>query len=62
MNVYGKAMSHTKRNANSKVVEMVLRKPESQAEAEPKRQNEAIGSLQDALLRPQPIEKIWLRG
>jgi len=44
MNVYGKAMSDTKRQVHSKVVAMVLRKREPQAETEKAASNEAIGS------------------
>lgn len=44
MNVYGKALSDTKRQAHSKVVAMVLRKREPQAETETTAPNEAIGS------------------
>ena len=44
MNVYGKALSDTKRQAHSKVVAMVLRKREPQSETETKGQNAAIGS------------------
>lgn len=44
MNVYGKAMSDSKRQAHSKVVAMVLRKGEPDAEMGPKGQGLVIGS------------------
>ena len=44
MNVYGKAMSDTKRQAHSKVVAMVLKKRGPQSETQTKGQNAAIGS------------------
>lgn len=44
MNVYGKAMSETKRQAHSKVVAMVLRKRAPQAEIASKDSKAAIGS------------------
>jgi len=44
MNVYGKAMSDTKRQAHSKVVAMVLRKREPQTKTETKGPRAGIGS------------------
>lgn len=44
MNVYGKALSDTKRQAHSKVVAMVLRKRKPQSETEPSGPDAAIGS------------------
>ncbi len=43
MNVYGKAMTSTKRQAHSKVVEMIL-KPKNAAVAAPEQAAVAIGS------------------
>lgn len=44
MNVCGKAMSDTKRQAHSKVVAMVLRKSEPEPDTGPESQGNAIGS------------------
>jgi hypothetical protein len=44
MNVYGKAMSDTKRQAQSKIVAMVLKKRGPESEAGSKDQNAANGS------------------
>jgi integrase len=44
MNVYGKAMTDTKRQANSKVVEMVLKSKKTNDATASERQVAAIGS------------------
>jgi hypothetical protein len=44
MNVYGKAMSDTKRQAHGKVVAMVLRESDPQPNVGPKGEDKAIGS------------------
>jgi integrase len=44
MNIYGKAMTDTKRQAHSKVVEMVLRPSKTEKTVDPKKPVAAIGS------------------
>jgi integrase len=44
MNIYGKAMSHSKRNAHSKVVERILRAREAEEEETELRPFAVIGS------------------
>ena len=65
MNVYGKAMSDTKRQAHSKIVAMVLRK-RGPGQKPIHRETRLVlgvnGSLQDARLRPQPVESVGCGG
>ena len=58
MNIYGKAMTDTKRQAHSKVVEMVL----NGSKSDEKRPADAIGSLWLALKSAQPIDLIGCGG
>ena len=44
MNVYGKAISESKRSANSKVVQMVLKASKSDEKTDAKSDMEATGS------------------
>jgi hypothetical protein len=65
MNIYGKAMSNSKRKAHSKVVAMVLRKAKPQSETQSMARMLLLrvnGSLSDAWYGPQLVEKIGCGG
>src|SRR5438093_7916951 len=62
MNIYGKAMTDSKRQAHSKVVEMVLNSSKSKETVGRNNPVAAIGSFWVRFESVQPIERSWLRG
>ena len=66
MNIYGKAMTDSKRQAHSKVVEMVLKQQQIRANRRPEEAGRGYWELMGVcgtLGNPRNlIEEIWLRG
>ena len=62
MNIYGKAMTDSKRQAHSKVVERVLNCSKNDQTADHKKPVKVIGSWWHARETAQPVEKIGCGG